>query len=70
VAVMMPNCPQFIIAELGTWKAGGIVASINPLYTEPELEHALCECGAETVVVVTRFYDKSSAYRPRPPCAG
>jgi len=58
VAIMMPNCPQYVIAELGIWKAGGIVASINPLYTEPELEHALGECGAETVVVLTRFYDK------------
>ena len=57
VAIIMPNCPQYVIAELGIWKAGGIVASINPLYTEPELEHALGECGAETVVVLTRFYD-------------
>ena len=46
VAIVMANTPQFVIAEFAIWKAGGIVASINPLYTGPELEHALNECGA------------------------
>ena len=36
VAILMPNCPQYVIAEFAIWKAGGIVASINPLYTERE----------------------------------
>ena len=58
VALVMPNIPQFVIAEFGAWKAGAIVACINPLYTEYELTHALNECGAETAVVMTRFYDK------------
>ncbi|MCB0205137.1 MAG: long-chain fatty acid--CoA ligase [Anaerolineae bacterium] len=58
VALIMPNIPQFVIAEFGVWKAGGIAACINPLYTEYELTHALNECGAETAVVMTRFYDK------------
>lgn len=58
VAIMMPNCPQYVIAELGIWKAGAVVASINPLYTGRELEHMLNECKAETLVVMTLFYDK------------
>ncbi|MFC1919341.1 long-chain fatty acid--CoA ligase [Chloroflexota bacterium] len=58
VALLLPNCPQFIIAQLGVWKAGAIVAPINPLYTESELEHMLEECGAKTAVVLSRFYDK------------
>ncbi|MEZ4771167.1 MAG: long-chain fatty acid--CoA ligase [Caldilineales bacterium] len=58
VALVMPNIPQFVIAEFGVWKAGAIAACINPLYTEYELAHALNECGAETAVVMTRFYDK------------
>jgi long-chain acyl-CoA synthetase len=61
VAILMPNCPQYVIAEFAIWKAGGIVASINPLYTERELEHALNECGAETVIVLTLFYNKVKA---------
>ena len=58
VALVMPNIPQFVIAEFGVWKAGGVAACINPLYTEYEMEHALNECGAETVVVMTTFYNK------------
>ncbi|MFC1846783.1 long-chain fatty acid--CoA ligase [Chloroflexota bacterium] len=58
VALLLPNCPQFIIAELGVWKAGAIAALINPLYTENELKHMLEECGAKTAVVLSRFYEK------------
>lgn len=58
VALVMPNIPQFVIAEFGVWKAGAIAACVNPLYTGFELEHALKECGAETAIVMTLFYDK------------
>jgi len=58
VALILPNSPQSLITQLGTWKAGAIAVPINPLYTEPELKRLLNECGAETVVVLTRFYKK------------
>lgn len=47
VALLLPNSPQAVIAQLGAWKAGAIVSPINPLYTEPEMEHVLSENGAE-----------------------
>jgi long-chain acyl-CoA synthetase len=65
VALLMPNCPQAIVAQLGAWKAGAIVAPINPLYTEHELQTLLRECGAETAVVLTPFYEKVKAVQPR-----
>lgn len=58
VAVVLANSPQYVIAEFAIWKAGGIVASINPLYTGYELEHALNECDAAMAIVMTAFYDK------------
>ena len=61
VALIMPNSPQLIISEFGVWKAGAIAVSMNPLYTVNELEHALNECGAETVIVLTPFYEKIKA---------
>ena len=67
VAIMMPNCPQYVIAEFAIWKTGGIVASVNPLYTGPELEHALKECGAETAIVMTLFYNKVKELQARTP---
>ena len=55
--VYMPNSPQFIIAYFGILKAGGIVIATNPLYTERELEHQLHDCGAETVFVLSLYYN-------------
>ena len=65
VALLMPNSPQAIVAQLGSWRAGAIVAPLNPLYTEPELERALKECGARAVVTLTPFYRKVAALRAR-----
>ncbi len=56
VALVMPNCPQAIICRWGSWKVGAILVHLNPVYTEAEMEHALKDCGAETVVVLTPFY--------------
>jgi long-chain acyl-CoA synthetase len=65
VALLIPNSPQSVIAQFGAWKAGAIAAPINSLYTERELEHALNEIGAETVVVLTPFYGKIKALQGR-----
>ncbi len=56
VALMLPNCPQFLIAFWGTLEAGAIVVPTNPLYTAREVEHQLADAGAETVVVLSRLY--------------
>lgn len=51
VAVMGPNCPQWVIAFFGVLKAGGAVVQTNPMSVERELEHLFNDSGAETVVV-------------------
>jgi long-chain acyl-CoA synthetase len=33
VALLLPNCPQFMVAQYGVWKAGGIVVALNPIYS-------------------------------------
>ncbi|HKE85113.1 MAG TPA: long-chain fatty acid--CoA ligase [Vicinamibacterales bacterium] len=58
VALLLPNCPQFIVAEFGTWKTGAIVVAVNPTYSEREIEHTLESTRAETVVVLTPFYER------------
>ena len=59
--IYMVNCPQFVFTFFGILKAGGIVIATNPLYTERELTHQLHDCGAETVFVMSLFYDKLKA---------
>jgi long-chain acyl-CoA synthetase len=58
VGICLPNCPQFLIAEFAAWKVGAIVCPFNPTYSEREMEDALQTTGAETVVVLNRFYGK------------
>jgi long-chain acyl-CoA synthetase len=65
VALCLPNCPQFLITEIGAWKAGAIACPFNPTYTDREMESALTATGAETLVVLNRFYDKLKAIQPR-----
>jgi long-chain acyl-CoA synthetase len=65
VALLLPNCPQFLIAELGIWKLGAIVVPLNPIYTDRELEGPLVASGAETMVVLTPFYERIKSGQPR-----
>jgi len=65
VALLLPNCPQFLICELGAWKAGAVVVPLNPIYTEPELAGGLARTGADTIVVLTPFYGRVKAVQPR-----
>ena len=65
VALILPNSPQFFVAEFGIWKAGGIVCPINPTYTERELENTLQANGAEAVVTLTPFYGRLKDVQPR-----
>ena len=65
VAICLPNCPQFVIAEYGAWKARAVVAPINPTYTEREMEDALNAAGATTLVVLNRLYDHVKKAQPK-----
>jgi long-chain acyl-CoA synthetase len=67
IALLLPNCPQFVIAELGAWKIGAIAAPLNPTYTEAELEGPLREQGIETIVTLTRFYERIKRVQPKTP---
>ncbi len=64
VALLLPNSPQFIIAEVGAWKAGATVFPLNPIYTESELEGPLNNCAPETIVTLTLFYNRIKSLQP------
>lgn len=52
VALLLPNCPQFVISYYAALKIGAIVIPTNPLYTERELEYQLNNSGTETVITL------------------
>lgn len=67
VALMLPNCPQYVVAYYGTLRAGGIVVQVNPLLTPRELQRLLTDAGAETIVVADALYPVVQAVLPAAP---
>jgi long-chain acyl-CoA synthetase len=58
IALVLPNCPQFLIAQYAAWKVGAIIAPLNPIYTDRELGEAFEMIDPKLVIVLTPFYDK------------
>ncbi len=65
VAVMLPNCPQAVIAYYGTLMAGGVVVMTNPLYMPRELEHQLEDAGAQIIVTLDQLLPRVRQVMPR-----
>ncbi len=64
VALMLPNCPQYVISFFATVRLGAVVTQINPMYVEREIEHILRDSGAETIVVYAAVYERVKAVLP------
>lgn len=67
VAIMMPNCPQAIIAYYAVVSLGGVVIMTNPLYVERELEHQWGDSEVEIVISLDLFWPKIEAVKQKLP---
>ncbi|MFG1807229.1 AMP-binding protein [Streptomyces sp. NPDC049040] len=56
LAVMLQNVPQFVVALLAAWKAGGAAIPVNPMYKQHELAHILTDAGAAALVCSERAW--------------
>jgi long-chain acyl-CoA synthetase len=63
IALMLINCPQFVISYFGALKAGATVTAINPLAMAKELRIYLQDTQASTIVVLNFFYGVVEAVR-------
>ncbi|MFI8595310.1 long-chain-fatty-acid--CoA ligase [Microbacterium sp. NPDC078428] len=57
VAIVLPNCPQHVVAFYAVLRLGAIVVEHNPLYTERELRHQFEDHGAAYAIVWDKVYD-------------
>ncbi len=64
VALLLPNSPQFLIGYLGALKMGAVVVALDPLHEPSELEAQLIDCGAETVITMTKSYPVVKQIQP------
>ncbi|WPX13584.1 long-chain-fatty-acid--CoA ligase [Cryobacterium sp. 10S3] len=56
VALVLPNCPQHVVAFYAVLRLGAIVVEHNPLYTERELRHQFEDHGARVAIVWDKVY--------------
>ncbi len=59
VAIYSPNLPEYALAFHGPAMVGGVVTTVNPLYTADELAYQLRDTGARYLVTVPPFLDKA-----------
>jgi len=52
VGIMLPNCPQYLIAFFAVVRLGAIVTNINPIYTPREVELVAKDSGMKAIIVL------------------
>jgi long-chain acyl-CoA synthetase len=63
VALMLPNCPQYVIAHFAVLRMGAILVPCNPQYTARELTRQLTEVDAKALVVLSKMLPQAVAAR-------
>jgi long-chain acyl-CoA synthetase len=62
VALVLPNCPQHIVAFYAALRLGAIVIEHNPLYTPRELRHQFEDHGAKVAIVWNNVVETVQAF--------
>ena len=64
VALVLPNCPQHVVAFYAILRIGAIAIEHNPLYTERELRHQFEDHGAKVAIVWDKVSGTVVAFPP------
>src|SRR5262249_57618943 len=52
VGIMLPNCPQYVIAAFAILRLGGVVVNINPSYTAREVLNVALDSGIRMLITL------------------
>ena len=58
VAINLANCPQYLVAHLGTIIAGGVASGCSPLMSPTEIAYQINDSEAKFFVTLDAFYEK------------
>ena len=58
VALVMPNCPQHVVAFYAVLRLGAVVVEHNPLYTDRELRHQFEDHDAVVAIAWDKVVDR------------
>jgi long-chain acyl-CoA synthetase len=64
-ALILPNCPQYIISDFAILKAGAAVVPCSILHKAPDLEWQIGESGAETVICQDESLGLVNSVKPK-----
>ena len=67
VALMMPNCPQYLAIWLGIVRVGGVVALVNTNLVGAALKHSLDTVAPKHIIVAQSLATAVAAIRPNLP---
>ncbi len=63
VGVMLPNCPQFLVAFFAILKLDAIHVPVNPLFKPAELQYQLNDAGVKVMVALNQLVPAIKAVR-------
>ena len=63
MGMILPNCPEYVIAFFACQRIGAVAVGNNPLYTERELEHQIKDSGATVMIVLDQIYHRFGEIR-------
>lgn len=61
VGINLPNIPEYVIACLGTLRAGCVVSGVSPLLSSEELEYQLKDSQAKALVTLDALFEAKLA---------
>ncbi|PWC06290.1 long-chain-fatty-acid--CoA ligase [Mycetocola zhujimingii] len=62
VALVLPNCPEHVVAFYAALRLGAVVVEHNPLYTARELRHQFEDHGARVVIAWDKVTDTVAGF--------
>jgi long-chain acyl-CoA synthetase len=65
VGIMLPNCPQYIIAAFAVLRLGAVVVNVNPIYTGREVLDVATDSGMRVLVTLDRLAPLALEIRPQ-----
>ncbi|RJQ14711.1 MAG: long-chain fatty acid--CoA ligase [Nitrospiraceae bacterium] len=67
VAVLMDNCPEYIISYFAVLRAGGIVVPVNIFLTPDEISFILRDCGCKVLICGKTFLSRAEVIKKNVP---
>jgi long-chain acyl-CoA synthetase len=67
IALLLPNCLEFLYSFFGAMTLGAVVVPVNPLLKEAEVSYIINNSDATAIVTCDRFLQRVLAARPECP---